>query len=243
LDTTIDPKALLAVNESMRSAVQGYAEIVRQLAGDNLAGLTVFGGVLDADFEPSRMPVTSVMVLERIDLNVLRRLAEHGPKLGSRHITAPLVMTPEYVAGSLDTFPLELLEIHQRHATLCGRDYFASLDFAPQHLRLQCERELKRILIRMRQGLLTAAGREVVLVDLKWDLGQHLLRTLRGLLWLKGTSQHLPREQVLSQTEKLLDKALPAMRDGLLLHGGHDWKQFVGLYQDIEFLAGAVDAL
>jgi len=227
----------------MQPAMRDYAALVERLAGAKLIGLTVFGAVLDADFNVAGGPADSVMVLEAMDLDLLRRLAEHGPKLGSRGIAAPLVMTPEYIARSLDTFPLELLEITQHRTTVLGRDCFEELEFDARHVRLQCERELKRVLIRLRQGLLAAAGREAVLGELREDVGRHLLRTLRGLLWLKGVRDFVPAGQVIGEAEKITGMTLGGVRKAVLFRGEHDWAEFTALYAEVEKLAGLADAL
>ncbi len=239
----INENALSQINEAMRPGITEYADLVQQLASDNLAGLTAFGAVLGPDFDPARMTAASVMVLNRVDLNLLRQLAEQGPRLGRKHLTAPLVMTPQYIAASLDTFPLELLEIHQRHATLCGQDHFDSLEFDDQHLRLQCEAEFKRTLIRLRQGLLAAAGREKILSELELDIGQQLIRTLRGLLWLKNIKEPLARDAVLAEGEKLAGRPLTGVRESMQLYGEHGWEEFTALYQDVEALAAVADEL
>jgi hypothetical protein len=225
----IDPYALSQAAEGMRAALQEYGAMVQDLAGGNLSGLTIFGEVLDAGFEAVHGGAASVLVLQRMDLNMLRRLAEYGPKLGHKHIAAPFVTTPDYIAASLDTFPLEFLEIYQRHATLFGRDHFESLELSPQYVRLQCEREFKR--------------REAVLGHLHWDIGLHLLRTLSGLLWLKGQTKHLLREQILAESEKLLGRPLGGVRSAILHRGEHDWAEFTALYDDVERLTKVADEL
>ena len=239
--TTTEEESPATVTPSMRSALQDYAKLLDDLAGDNLSGLTVFGAVLGPDFDPSRMAASSVVVLDQIDLGLLRRIAEHGPKLGHLHITAPLVMTRVYIASSLDSFPLELLEIHQRHVTLLGNAHFEHIEIQPEHLRLQCEREFKRILMRLRQGLLAAGSREDVLAELEVDIGQHLLRTLRGLLWLKGDKEPLPRDQVLAESEKLVGQPLPGVGAAVRTSGEHGWAEFQALYADVEKLASIAD--
>jgi hypothetical protein len=163
--------------------------------------------------------------------------------MGRKHIAAPFITTPDYIAESLDTFPLEFLEIHQRHATLCGTDHFESLELSLQHVRLQCEREFKRVLIRLRQGLLAAAGREAVLGHLRWDVGQHLVRTLSGLLWLKGKTKHMPRDQILAESEKVMGEPLTGLRAAILHRGEPDWVEFTALYNEVEKLAKVTDAL
>ncbi|MFH1419954.1 MAG: hypothetical protein ABII12_16900 [Planctomycetota bacterium] len=243
MNSTIDPNALTQTAESMRSALAGYTELVQRMAGDNLAGLTVFGAVLLPEYDPSRSAAASVLVLNKIDLKLLHNLAEQGAAFGRDHIRAPLVMTPDYINASLDTFPLEFLEIQQRHATLIGRNFFDDLAFEPDHMRLQCEREFKRILIQLRQGLLAAAGREKLLGELEAAVGDELIRTLRGLLWLKGRKEPLPRPEVLAEGEKLVDGSLSGLRTAIQQYGEHGWAEFTGLYEDVEKLAKVADEL
>ena len=236
-------EALAMVTPSMRAPLRECGDLLAGLGGDNLMGLTVFGGVLGEHFDPQRMTAATVMVLREIDLGLLRRIAEYGPKLGSKRISAPLVMTPAYITSSLDSFPLELLEIHQRHLTLLGEDHFATFEIESDHLRLQCEREFKRILIRLRQGLLEAGTREKVLDELVLDVGQHLLRTLRGLLWLKNQKEPLARDLVLAQTERLTGGTLSGVRGAIESSGAQGWGQFQALYADVEKLAAFADEL
>lgn len=220
-----------------RERVGPLAKIAVELAGDNLLGLTLFGPVLTDEYDPNVTLVTSVAVLKRIDLNFLRRLADRGLELGKQRISAPLIMTPEYVKDSLDAFPLELIEIHQKRATIFGEDHFTDISPAPEHVRLQCERELKRILIRVRQGLLAAAGRQNALTELLADVGQHALRTLRGMLWLHGEKDYHAPPAVLERIEKGTGRSYPGLRHvlrvGALLEPG----DVDTLYADIESLA------
>lgn len=226
-----------AVPEAVRPRVADYATLMRRLGGDNVLGLTLFGPVLTGELDATTTSVASVAVLKRVDLNFLRQLAQEGLKLGKQHVAAPLIMTPEYIAGSLDSFPLELLEIHQKHATVLGEDHFVAIDPQPEHVRLQCERELKRILIRLRQGLLAAAGRQKVLAELLADVGQHALRTLRGLLWLRGVRDHKSSSDVLAEVERSTGKRFDGLRHALRVGVPPEADIFDMLYVDVEGLA------
>ena len=108
-------------------------------------------------------------------------------------IAAPLIMTPEYIDASVDVFPLEFIEIQQRHFCVFGPDHFEGLSFDHTHVRLQCERELKTLLISMRQALLSAAGHEKLFKTIEADVADRLMRTLRGLLWLHEKICVIPR--------------------------------------------------
>jgi len=225
------------IAESVRPGVRRLVETISQVAGQGGRGLTVYGPAIADGFDEARDTVSSVLVLDAVDLGLLRRLASEGVRLGRERIAAPLIMTPTYIAESCDTFPLELLEIHQNHLTLFGEDFFGELSFQSTHMRLQCEREFKRILIRLRQGILAAAGRERMLADLETDIGVHLLRTLRGFLWIKDQREFLPASAVVAAVEKLADRQLPSSRQAILATFDRGWSAYESLYGEVEALA------
>ena len=233
--------ALDRVAEPMRGRVREFADLLKELAGERAEALTLFGAIASGAFDPERHTARSVVVVQRVDLDVLRRLALQGTKLGKARIAAPLVMTPAYVKESLDTFPLELIEIHQKHLTVFGDDHFAELKFDAGHVRLQCERELKVVLIGLRQGLLAAAGREKFIGALEQDVGEGLVRTLRGLLWLKGQKEARAATEVLEAVEKIAERKLPGVKVTLDPAAHHGWDEFESLYRDVEALGEVVD--
>lgn len=242
VDSQVLEVGLEMIAGSMRAPIREYAALIGELFGSGAQALTFFGFVVGDTFEPAVRTARNVLVLDRVDLSILRKLAEQGTKLGKAGITAPLVMTPDYIKASLDTFPLELIDILQRHTTIFGKDYFVDLSFEDRHVRLQCERELKVALISLRQGLLAAAGREKILGGIELDIGEGLMRTLRGLLWLKGGKDALPAEGVLTEVEKLVDRKLSGIRTATDLASDHAWAEFVALYEDVEALQEVADA-
>lgn len=230
------------VTTSMVGPLQRFTGLVRELGGDNTKALTLYGSVVGGAFDNTQHTARSVLIVVHVDLNMLRRLAEHGTTLGKDRIAAPLVMTPKYIEDSLDTFPLELLEIQQRSVTVVGEDYFAPLSFEPAHVRLQCERELKTMLIGLRQGLLAAAGKEKLLSSIETGVSDSLMRTLRGMLWLKEDKEPKPANRVLEAVEKTANRKLPGIAAALAPVAPHGWTQFEALYRDVEALGDLADA-
>ena len=236
---------LKAVNEipyEMRDPLRGYASRLRELAAENFHALTLYGSIASGKFEPQRDRALSVVVLGEVDLPMLRQLAHEGPRLQRKSIAAPIVMTPQYIEDSLDTFPLELIEIQQRHITVMGDDYFSELNFEDQHVRLACERELKTLLIAMRQGLLSAGGRDRLLGALELTTSEGLVRAMRGLLWLHGQRDATRATDIVGRVEVALDVRLPGIREVLDASAEHGWPQFQALYKDLELLRDLSDA-
>jgi hypothetical protein len=199
------------INESARAGTTELVRAALAVFAERLRGLTVFGTAATADFEP-RHRVRSVLTLDCIDIPALAQLAQDGPRLGKLHVEAPLIVTPEYVRRSLDAFPLEFLEIHQTRCTVFGDDTFAAIEPHPEHLRLQCERELKRLMIRLRQGLLAGETTPDYLAALLEDLRRHAERILCGFLWLRGDRLPLTTRQVWDRASGALDMPLADLR-------------------------------
>jgi hypothetical protein len=213
-----------------------------EMAGDHLLGLAVFGVATTAAFDPLRHRVRNVAVLERFDLALLRRLAEHGTRYGKLLLAAPVVMTPQYIRQSCDTFALELLEIQQQHQTVLGQDFFVDLPLPAEHLRLQCERELKTFHVGMHQGLLASLGKEQLLSELTVGVADGLLRVLRGMLWLKGVTTPTSVADVVAQIEQRIGRPLRGLQAVMVATQRVGWTQFEQLYADIEALEQSIDA-
>lgn len=228
--------------DTMREPITSYAQSVRSLAGSNVLSLTLFGAIAAGTFDPELHTARSVLVLQAVDLEFLKRLAKEGAKMGKARIHAPVIMTPDYIKASVDTFPLELIEIQQRHLCLFGPDYFTSLTFEDPHIRHQCERELKTILIGMRQALLASGGREKVLAEMERGVADQLMRTLRGLLWLHGQKAPTPASQVVGEIEHGISKDLPGIRRAIDERGRHGWHEFTSLYEEVDALRTVIDA-
>lgn len=234
--------AIDEVIEPMREPLRRFAALVRELGGSNAKALSLIGAIAAGTFDASRHTARSVLVLARVDLPMLRRLSGHGMQLGKDRIAAPLVMTPDYIRASCDSFPLELIEIQQKRLTLFGSDYFEELQFDAAHVRLQCERELKSVLIGLRQGLLASAGRERLLSAFDTQAAETLVRTLRGILWLKGQRDGRPGREVVGEVERLLDRKLSGLTSALDPSSEHRWEDFETLYHDVEGLGETANA-
>ncbi len=227
---------------TMRDAVRRYVEMVREDLGPSFSSLTMFGGALDSRFNPRSATAESVLVVQRVKPELLRRLANHGPKLGRLGIAAPLVMTGAYIRSSLDAFPLEMIEIQQRYVTVAGQDEFAELTFEAAHIRLQCERELKRVLAGLSHGLLASTGMEKAVAPLEREAGLILLRTLRGLLWLDGQKEFVDDPDVVQRIETKCKRKFPGVRSAIDPLTDLHWRDFDELYQDVQVLGESANA-
>jgi hypothetical protein len=226
-----------------RTAFRELGQLLTRFARDDLLALSAFGGWLVNDPLHHGTPARSVAVLRHLDLRMLDQLAPEGVRLGKLGLGAPLMMTPEYIQASCDTFPLELLEIQHQHIPLGGEDHFAALRFEHANLRLQCEHELKSELIHLRQGLLSAAGSHKHLGALCRHEAERATRVLRGMLHLAGRELPPLAAELVAQAADATGLKLDGLRSVVADARHVDFAAFQRFYEDLAALADYVDQL
>jgi hypothetical protein len=226
---------------AMRPAVTALAECVDANFGAALESWSLFGGGITPQSNPEHGAIRSVLVLSKVDLDAVRRLAARGPHFGRLHLVAPLILTPQFLRTSLDSFPLELLEIQQQYLPILGLDSFRDWTFADGDVRLQCERELKSIALALQHGVLTNRGQTNKFPKIVQHVIERLARTLRGLLWLTGRKQRLSLLEVVTAVEQLAARRLPGLRRAVLQSEQLDWDTFCQIYAEVEALGALTD--
>ena len=179
--------------------VKFFSEKVKSSFGDNLQSITIFGSSLTEDFRPRQSDINTVLVLGRQSLDSLNTLADMARAMHKKTIAVPLLMTPEYIESSRDVFGIEFLDFQLNHKTIYGNDPFESLTISKSDVRLQCERELKATLIRLRQGYIAAAANKRLVRDILISAAGGLVPLLRAMLWLKDIDRDVLAEQVFTK--------------------------------------------
>lgn len=195
--------------DSLRAGLARYAGSAARLAGDRLVSLAVFGAVLTPDWRAPR-PVHHAIVTTTDDLALVLELGgglrSEARKLG---LIPPLLLTPQLICTSLDSFPLEWLEIGTCHEVLTGSDPFMGLTCEREPIRLQCEREGTTLAMTLRQRVLRLGGLRIPLDD----LAEQAVRVARGLIYLHGGASERSPSSVIDSASRLLAKDLqPIMR-------------------------------
>ncbi len=238
------------LHDQIRDQVKDFAEKLMEALGDNLQSITAVGSSLTDDFRPGQSDINTVLVMDEQKLSSLNTIAAMAKPMSRKKISPPLLMTPSYIERSLDVFGVEFLDFQLTHQTVLGDDPFADLTFNKNDVRLQCERELKAMLIRLRQGYIAAAANKKLVRDILISTARGLAPLLRAMLWLKGIDRASGSEATFV---KAADE-FSVKTDSLVTAG--KWRQektrlgetemenaFESIYATIEQLADIVDEL
>ena len=241
---------LESLNVQIRDSVKDFAEKLMTALGDSLQSITVVGSSLTDDFAPAQSDINTVIVLGEQKLSSLNVIAAMAKPMGRKKISPPLLMTPSYIERSLDVFGVEFLDFQLTHQTVLGDDPFAALTFEKNDVRLQCERELKAMLIRLRQGYIAAAANKKLVRDILISTARGLAPLLRAMLWLKdldrasGSNATFVKAagEFSIKTDSLAD-AGRWRREKIRLSETQMENAFESIYATVEQLAGIVDEL
>jgi hypothetical protein len=184
-----------SLSAHIREPLQLFADQIISTLGENLLSITVVGSSLTEDFKPGTSDINTVLVLNQQNLNSLTLIASLAKPMSRKKISPPLLTTRSYIERSLDVFGIEFLDFQLRHKTILGDDPFADLTFKKQDVRLQCERELKAMLIRLRQGYIAAVANKKLVRDILISTAKGLAPLLRAMLWLIDTERPVEDEQ------------------------------------------------
>jgi hypothetical protein len=165
---------------------------------EKIHSIHVTGTSLTDDFDPKVSDVNSIFVLKEMDLQFLELLAPLGKKYGKKKVSAPLIMTPDYISKSLDVFPIEFLNFKLIHATVFGEDILEHIDINSMDLRHQCERELKVKLIWLRQGYISSLGNRKLLTENFVGSISGYIPLFRGIIFLLGKEPPLKQKEVIA---------------------------------------------
>ncbi|MDO8785665.1 MAG: hypothetical protein Q7J12_05555 [Syntrophales bacterium] len=139
-----------------------FAEITddfRKIFGDDLLSIILYGSGAGHGYVPGKSEITFLLVLSEEGIDDFGRAIAAVARWKKRGVAVPLFMTKAYITSSLDSYPVEFLNIKKNYRLVYGENILDELSIAPSYLRLQVERELKGKLLLLRAGFLETEGR------------------------------------------------------------------------------------
>lgn len=154
--------------------------------GDDLVCVVLYGSGATGEYVPGKSDLNFLVVLKDDSVDSLRRGLDLVAKWRKRMVNTPLFMTKAYIESSLDSYPIEFLDMQANYQLVYGEDVLKTLVIRPADLRVQCERELKGKALRLRQVYLEAKENPRALREIISGSITAFTSIFQGLLFLKG---------------------------------------------------------
>jgi len=232
------------------AAIRAWLAPVRSALGDEFVAAYLYGSVLRQGFDARHSRVNVLVVTRTLDLPVLDALRTAIPEDKKPPHVSPLFLTLRQIEESLDVFPIEWLDIHERHLVLDGQDVLGGLKVPRSNLRLQLEQELREKLITLRQTYL-ASGRHPETLEPVLRAGASSFATLcRSLLRLREETPPGPTGAVIERVAEVYRLDAEALRSAHVVR--HSDRRFKGpeiqshyrrFMVEVERLVNAIDEM
>lgn len=246
-DMKINPRDL---PPDVAKVVSNFCDMLIWVHAHNLESIAVYGSALSINYIPNVSNINILCVFSHISVETLR-LSLQAVKFGHKHhIVAPLFLTLEYVKSSLDTFPIEFLEIIEHHRTVYGKELLSTLTVSEANLRLQCEQQIKSQIVRLQQAYLEHGKNKKILRKITMDSFGNLFPIFRTMLRLENIPIPESYEEIILKMSTayhfdgqiFVDILRDKMKFEKIL-----WKEIDRIYGDIlahlEVLANKIDQL
>lgn len=184
-----------------------FSEIIREYEkkfGEKLISICLYGSVVTEDFNPKTSDINLAIILEDSKLDTLISAKNVIKKFQKKRVTVPLFLTKEYIENSLDTFPIEFLNIKVNHKKIYGEDCFENLKINSEHLRLQAERELKGKLLLLRLAFLENVGNIKFMQNLVSTSLLSFIPVMKAILVIKNESVPSQNIDIIRKIAELL---------------------------------------
>ena len=181
------------------------AHELERVYGEDLKAVVLYGSAVGQDFSKRFSDFNVFCVLRQVTPALLAKSNKAVRKWVKAGNPTPLFFYPEYIERSLDVFPMEFLDMKDRHEILIGRDPLEGIEVDAANLRHQCESELKGKLIHLRNFYAANCDKPKRLAKMMVEAFPTFLAAMRGTLRLLGQKPPADARAVVELAGNLID--------------------------------------
>ncbi len=163
-----------------------FTEEYKRTFGDSLVSIILYGSGARGYYIPKKSDINFLVVLSDEGVERFHSAYDTVKNWLKRKVSIPLFMTKNYIETSIDSFPIEFLNLKSYYKVVYGEDVFSGIEISRDDLRLQLEREMKGKLLHLRQAYFQAAGDTRSAEQMIHDSMVTFLSFFPAILHLKG---------------------------------------------------------
>lgn len=129
-----------------------FVESLKENLGDNLISVIAFGS--KANVEDAKSNLNLMIVTNTLTAENLFAISKPVKKWVNAKNPLPVVMTKDEWYSSFDVYAVEYSDMKDNHKLIYGQDLVKTVNVNKYFLRLQCEAELKSLLLKYKNNFL-----------------------------------------------------------------------------------------
>ncbi len=154
------------IPQSPEEIFNDFINDIKLVFNTELVSIALYGSGAKGEYVRKKSDINFLVVLTEDGIKKLSGAFELVKKWNKRKVAAPLFLTRNYIETSLDSFPIEFLNMKKFHKLVYGEDILSGLEISKAHLRLRCEEQVKGKLLHLRGEFLRTLGNKRLLESL-----------------------------------------------------------------------------
>lgn len=181
------------------------AHKLENIYSSNLEAVVLYGSALGKDYSDQFSNFNILVVLKDDSPTELGKAGKLIRKWARKGNPPPLFFTIKQIHQSLDVFPIEFLDIQDRHEVLIGKNPLDDKTIDKQHLRHQCESEIRGKLFQLRSFFTQYCHRPRRIAFAMVKNLPAFIATFRGILHLFDEKPAMGGREVIEQLTRKID--------------------------------------
>ena len=227
--------------------LKSFTRSLEDIYQGELVSLILYGSAASGEFVEKHSNLNLLVVLKNTHLESLKKSARILQKY---KVFNTLFMAEDYIARSLDVFPIEFLDMRENHFVLYGKDILKDIHVDISNLRFQVELELKQKFLKLQHAFLKINNDANALKSLLFASFTSVLHILRNVLRLKGVTPPYLKQEILNQlalqfkiNTAVWKKILAAKNKEIKLNPKETEELLADFINEVEAIIAVVDQL
>jgi predicted nucleotidyltransferase len=167
----------------MNQNIETLINEIKNIIGNRFLSAVLYGSYVDKSNTKSS-DINIIVVIEQLTAVDLKNLNPVMKKWQKSNKSIPIFIGKTEWFASSDVYPMEYADIKDRYSILYGDDIVSELKIDKCHIRLQCESEIKNLLIRLRQSYVQNSFDKKIISELILNSSKSLIAILKAVLRL-----------------------------------------------------------
>ena len=180
-----------------------FIEELKENLGDNLISVIAFGS--QANVEDAKDNLNLMVVTETLTAEHLYSISKPVQKWVKGKNPLPVVMNIDEWYSSFDVYAIEYADIKENYRILFGQDLVQNINVEKYYLRLECEAELKSLLLKYKNNFMLNIKHDR---DMKFVLSlvtKTLIVIFRSILGLYDMTVPYRAIDIVEQVSQIVD--------------------------------------
>ncbi|MFA6988819.1 MAG: hypothetical protein WC197_02010 [Candidatus Gastranaerophilaceae bacterium] len=165
---------------------------------EKLSSIIIYGSCAVENCNEKLSDINLIVIIDKLCASDLQKAHPSLKDWMKTKNPLPLFIDKEEWFDSTDVYPIEYSDIKDRYKILYGENLVEPLIIDSRNLRLQCEHEVKNLLIRLRQTYLAKSSDKKVIENLIKTSSKTFLALFRAVLRLSNESVPFKHSDVIN---------------------------------------------